>query len=193
MKWNYQWWVWCRPCSVWRRARRNIQHSKVSRLWKWSVDRPATCRSGCTWNTRDATGRSCTSHLQSLWSTLKSIKIESIKVILSNQEEDERDLGAFDAASGELLLVTAAAVDVLFARDERLGADGVLAHEAGEALLVPLSALVLHLLGTCMVAIDSIHQFNGRHISTGPNRTEPNRTKPNKILGWKLSPVAFYH
>ena len=57
-------------------------------------------------------------------------------------------LGAFDAASGEFLFVAAAAVDVLLARDERFGADGSLAHEAAEALLVPLSALVLHLLGT---------------------------------------------
>lgn len=70
------------------------------------------------------------------------------RVVLVRHTSSRYDLGAFDAASGELLLVTAAAVDVLFARDERLGADGVLAHEAGEALLVPLSALVLHLLGT---------------------------------------------
>ncbi len=58
-------------------------------------------------------------------------------------------LGAFDAASGELLLVASGAVNVLLARDERLGADRSLAHEAAEALFVPLPTLVFHLLGSC--------------------------------------------
>lgn len=59
------------------------------------------------------------------------------------------DLVALDAACSELVLVAAGAVDLLLARDEAPGADGVLAHHAAEALLVPLSGLVLHLLGSC--------------------------------------------
>lgn len=56
-------------------------------------------------------------------------------------------LVALNAASGELVLVTASAVDLLFARDEALGSDRVLADYAAEALLVPLPRLVLHFLG----------------------------------------------
>lgn len=59
----------------------------------------------------------------------------------------KRYLGALDATSGKLLLVAARAVDVLLTRDERLGSDRSLADEAGETLLVPLTALVLHFLG----------------------------------------------
>lgn len=62
-------------------------------------------------------------------------------------------LGAFDAASCEFFLVTPGTVDILFARDERLGADRRLAHEAAEALLVPLSTLVFHFFGSCAPAI----------------------------------------
>jgi len=58
------------------------------------------------------------------------------------------DLIALDAASGELLFVASGAVDLLLARNEALGADGGLAHAASEARLVPLSRLVLHLLGS---------------------------------------------
>lgn len=58
------------------------------------------------------------------------------------------DLLALDAAGRVLLLVAAGAVDFLLARDERLGADGRFADAAAEALLVPLSGLVLHLLGS---------------------------------------------
>ena len=56
---------------------------------------------------------------------------------------------ALDAASGKLFLVATRAVDILFARDKRLGADWRFAHEAAETFLVPLSALVFHLLGSC--------------------------------------------
>ena len=55
---------------------------------------------------------------------------------------------AFDASGGELLLVAARAVDLLLPGDETFGADGRLAHHATEAPLVPLPALVLHLLVT---------------------------------------------
>lgn len=58
------------------------------------------------------------------------------------------DLVALDAASGKLLLVAAGAIDFLFAWDETLGSDRSLADAAAEALLVPLTGLVLHLLGT---------------------------------------------
>ena len=55
-------------------------------------------------------------------------------------------LAALDALGGELVLVAAGAVDVVLLGDEGLGADGVGADAAGEALLVPLPGLVLHLL-----------------------------------------------
>lgn len=64
---------------------------------------------------------------------------------------------ALDAARRELLLVAAGAVDLLLARDERLGADGRLADAAREALLVPLARLVLHLLGACVCELNG-HQ-----------------------------------
>jgi len=90
------------------------------------------------------------------------------RVVLVRHASRRYDLGAFDAASGEFLFVAAAAVDVLLARDERFGADGSLAHEAAEALLVPLSALVLHLLGTgakdfaASVATSGVHRIVAR-------------------------------
>jgi len=57
-------------------------------------------------------------------------------------------LVALDTPGGELVLVASGTVDLLLARDEALRADRVLADHAAEALLVPLSGLVLHLLGT---------------------------------------------
>lgn len=59
------------------------------------------------------------------------------------------DLVALDATGGKLILVTARAVDVVLARNERFGADRRLADDAAETLLVPLTSFVLHLLGTC--------------------------------------------
>lgn len=56
------------------------------------------------------------------------------------------DLVALNAPGGELVLVTASAVDIIVPRNEAPGADRVAAHAAAEALLVPLVALVLHLL-----------------------------------------------
>ena len=53
---------------------------------------------------------------------------------------------ALDTLGGELVLVALCAVDVLLLGDEGLGADGVLADAADEALFVPLAGLVLHLL-----------------------------------------------
>lgn len=58
------------------------------------------------------------------------------------------DLLALDATGCVLLLVAASAVYLLLPRDERFGADGGLADAAAEALLVPLSGLVFHLLGS---------------------------------------------
>ena len=55
-------------------------------------------------------------------------------------------LTALNALCCELLLVALGAVDVVLLGDEALGADGVLAGAAHEALLVPLPGLVLHLL-----------------------------------------------
>ena len=48
--------------------------------------------------------------------------------------------------NGNLNLITLGTVDVVLLGDERLGANGVLARAAHEALLVPLPRLVLHLL-----------------------------------------------
>lgn len=56
-------------------------------------------------------------------------------------------LVAFNTPGGELVLVTRGTVNLLFARDETLRADRILADNAAEALLVPLSGLVLHFLG----------------------------------------------
>jgi len=72
----------------------------------------------------------------------------SVKALVTRSENY---LGAFDAASGELLLVASGTVNVLLPRDERLGADRSLAHEAAEALLVPLPTLVFHFLGSCII------------------------------------------
>ena len=55
-------------------------------------------------------------------------------------------LAALDALGRELFLVALGAVDVMLLGDEALGANGVLAGAADEALLVPLPGLVLHLL-----------------------------------------------
>lgn len=57
------------------------------------------------------------------------------------------DLVTLDAPCGKLVLVAAGAVDVVVPRNEAAGANRVAAHAAAEALLVPLVALVLHLLG----------------------------------------------
>lgn len=90
------------------------------------------------------------------------------RVVLVGHTSSRYDLATFDTASGEFLFVTTAAVNILIARDERLGADGALADEAAEALLVPLSALVLHFLGTgtedfgASVAASGVHRVVAR-------------------------------
>lgn len=56
------------------------------------------------------------------------------------------DLAAFHAPRREFLLVATCTEDFLFSWDKALRANGCLAHTAGEALLVPLSGLVFHLL-----------------------------------------------
>ena len=56
------------------------------------------------------------------------------------------NLAALDTLRGELFFITFSTVDVVLLGDEGLGSDGVLAGAADEALLVPLSRLVLHLL-----------------------------------------------
>lgn len=59
------------------------------------------------------------------------------------------DLVALNAASGKFLFIAASTVDVIVARDERLGANRRLADTAAETLLMPLATLVLHLFGAC--------------------------------------------
>ena len=56
------------------------------------------------------------------------------------------DLVALDTASSKLLLIAGGTVDLLLTRDEALGANGSFAHTATEALLMPLTCLVFHLL-----------------------------------------------
>lgn len=58
-------------------------------------------------------------------------------------------LVALDASGGELVLVARGAINLLLPRNEALRTDRILADHAAEALLVPLSGLVLHLLRTC--------------------------------------------
>lgn len=55
-------------------------------------------------------------------------------------------LVALNTPGGELVLVTCGTVNLLLARDEALCADRIPADHAAEALLVPLSGLVFHLL-----------------------------------------------
>jgi len=57
-------------------------------------------------------------------------------------------LVTLNTSGGELVLVTCGTVNLLLARDETLRADRTLADHAAEALLVPLSGLIFHLLGT---------------------------------------------
>ena len=57
-------------------------------------------------------------------------------------------LAALDALRSELLLVALGTVDVVLLWNEALCPNGVLAGAADEALLVPLTSLVLHLLHT---------------------------------------------
>lgn len=58
-------------------------------------------------------------------------------------------LVTLNATSGKLVLIASSTVNFLFTWDEALRANGILADNATEALLVPLPGLVLHLLGTC--------------------------------------------
>ena len=62
------------------------------------------------------------------------------------------NLGALDTLGGKLVFVAPGAVDVVLLGDEGLSPDGVVAGTAGEALLVPLPGLVLHLLHACKVS-----------------------------------------
>merc|ERR1712233_8638 len=71
-------------------------------------------------------------------------------------------LAALDALCGKLLLVTLGAVDVVLLRNEALGADGVLAGAADEALLVPLTSLILHLLHTSLEHISTSVTASGK-------------------------------
>jgi len=71
-------------------------------------------------------------------------------------------LAALDALCRKLLLVTLGAVDVVLLRDEALGADGILAGAADEALLVPLASLVLHLLHTSLEDVSTSVTSGGK-------------------------------
>ena len=56
---------------------------------------------------------------------------------------------ALEASLGKVLLVAGHTDHLLVAGDEALVANGLLAHRATEALLMPLLALVLKLLHAC--------------------------------------------
>lgn len=68
--------------------------------------------------------------------------------IIVDTEKGVAYLVALNTPGGELVLVTSGTVNLLLARDEALRADRILADHAAEALLVPLSGLVFHLLRT---------------------------------------------
>lgn len=59
------------------------------------------------------------------------------------------DLGALNASRSVLFLVAARTVDVVLTRNKGLGANRRFADATAEALLVPLSRFVFHLLGSC--------------------------------------------
>jgi hypothetical protein len=58
-------------------------------------------------------------------------------------------LVALDTAGSKLLLIAGGAVDFLLTRDEALGTYGGFAYTATEALFMPLTCLVFHLLCAC--------------------------------------------
>ena len=58
----------------------------------------------------------------------------------------QTDLDTLDTLGGELVFITSGTVDIVLLGNEALCANGVDAGDAGKALLVPLSCLVLHLL-----------------------------------------------
>lgn len=70
------------------------------------------------------------------------------RLVLVCHTSASNNLVALNTPSGELVLVTCGAVNLLLARDEALRADRVLADHAAEAFLVPLSGLIFHLLST---------------------------------------------
>lgn len=69
------------------------------------------------------------------------------------------DLIALGAPSSKLIFVARGAVNVVVPRNEAASSNGVLADAAAEAFLVPLVALVLHLLRTC-VGLTKVHTIN---------------------------------
>jgi len=71
-------------------------------------------------------------------------------------------LAALDALGRKLLFITLGTVDVVLLRDEALGADGILAGAADEALLVPLTSLVLHLLHTSLEDVSTSVTASGK-------------------------------
>jgi len=71
-------------------------------------------------------------------------------------------LAALDALGRKLLFITLGAVDVVLLRDEALGADGILAGAADEALLVPLTSFVLHLLHTSLENVSTSVTSSGK-------------------------------
>lgn len=71
-------------------------------------------------------------------------------------------LVALDTACSKLLLIAGGAVDLLLTRDEALGAYGGFAYTATEALFMPLTCLVLHLLCACQT---NKKQYSQRNIT----------------------------
>lgn len=57
-------------------------------------------------------------------------------------------LVTLNATGCEFLFIASGAINLLLTRDEALGANGSLADYAAEALLVPLTSLVFHFLGS---------------------------------------------
>lgn len=67
--------------------------------------------------------------------------------VIIDTEKGVAHLVTLNTPGGELILVTSGTVNLLFARNKALGTNRILAHHTAEALLVPLSGLVFHLLG----------------------------------------------
>lgn len=69
-------------------------------------------------------------------------------------------LVALDTAGSKLLLIAGGTVDFLLTRDEALGAYGGFAYTATEALFMPLTCLVFHLLCACHTNKKHYYQTN---------------------------------
>jgi len=83
-------------------------------------------------------------------------------IVLVRHTARRNHLFALGALGREELLITSDAVVVFVLRDEALRPQSLLAVVAGEAILVPLLAFVLHLLGARGL-VKLLHSFSAAH------------------------------